>query len=46
MGSRPENALAKKLEESGFKVRVIGDANKCGRIGNAIDDGFALGCEV
>ncbi|MBI4965947.1 MAG: FAD-dependent oxidoreductase [Desulfomonile tiedjei] len=46
MGSRPENSLAKKLEDAGVKVRVIGDANKCGRIGNAIDDGFDLGCEV
>jgi len=46
MGSRPESSLAGKLEEAGFNVRVIGDANKCGRIGNAIDDGFALACEV
>jgi 2,4-dienoyl-CoA reductase-like NADH-dependent reductase (Old Yellow Enzyme family)/thioredoxin reductase len=46
MGSRPENSLAKKLEETGVKVHVIGDAKKAGRIGNALDDGFALGCEV
>lgn len=46
MGSRPENSLAKALESSGVEVRVIGDANRCGRIGNAIDDGFALGTTV
>lgn len=47
MGSRPENSLAKALEAAGVKdVRVIGDANKVGRMGNAIDDGFSLGCEL
>ncbi len=46
MGSRPENSLAKKLEDSGAKVVVIGDAKKIGRISNAIDDGFDLGREI
>lgn len=46
MGSRPENSLAKVLEEKGIEIKVIGDAKKCGRIGNAIDDGFALGASV
>jgi 2,4-dienoyl-CoA reductase (NADPH2) len=47
MGSRPENSLAKDLEAAGIQnVRIIGDANKVGRIGNALDDGFALGCEL
>jgi len=47
MGSRPENSLAKALEAAGVKnVRVIGDANKVGRIGNAMDEGFSLGCEL
>ncbi len=46
MGSRPENSLAKALELSGVEVHVIGDAKRCGRIGNAIDDGFALGTTV
>jgi 2,4-dienoyl-CoA reductase (NADPH2) len=46
MGARPENSLAKALENTGVEVRVIGDARKCGRIGDAIYDGFALGCEV
>ena len=34
------------LEEKGIEIKVIGDAKKCGRIGNAIDDGFALGASV
>jgi len=46
MGSRPEASLAKKLEQVGVDVRLVGDANKCGRIGNAIEDGFKLACEV
>lgn len=46
MGSRPENSLAEALKDSGVEVRVIGDANKCGRIGNAVEDAFALACEV
>jgi 2,4-dienoyl-CoA reductase (NADPH2) len=46
MGSRPEASLAKKLEQAGVEVRVIGDAKKCGRIGHAIEDGFKLACEV
>jgi hypothetical protein len=27
-------------------MRVIGDANKVGRIGNALDDGFNLGSKI
>jgi 2,4-dienoyl-CoA reductase (NADPH2) len=46
MGARPENSLAEALENSGVDVRVIGDAKKCGRIGHAIEDGFALACEL
>ena len=46
MGSRPENSLSRKLEQAGVNVSVIGDAKKVGRIGSALDDGFALGCEV
>lgn len=46
MGSRPENSLARKLEEEGVNVRVIGDARKCGRIADAIEDGLALACTV
>ncbi len=46
MGARPENSLAKALENSGVEVRVIGDAAKCGRIGQAIEDGFTLAREI
>ena len=46
MGSRPKNSLGKSLEEAGFNVRIIGDANRCGKIGNALDDGFVLACQV
>ncbi len=46
MGARPENSLAKVLENSGVDVHVIGDAAKCGRIGHAVEDGFALACEL
>jgi len=46
MGSRPENSLAHKLEEAGVEVRVIGDAKKCGRISDALEEGLALACMV
>jgi len=46
MGARPENALAKALEGAGVDVRAIGDAKKCARIGDAVDDGFNLAREV
>ncbi len=42
MGSRPENSLAADVEKLGFPVHVIGDANTCGRIGEALDQGFEL----
>lgn len=46
MGARPENTLARVLEPCGVEVRVIGDANKIGKIGEAIDDGFRLAAEI
>jgi len=46
MGSRPENSLAKSLENAGVEVRVIGDAAKCGRIGQAVEEGFTLACDL
>ena len=47
MGSRPVNSLAKTLEAAGVQnLRTIGDANTIGRIGDAVDAGFALGCEL
>ncbi len=46
MGSRPENSLSRKLEQSGVDVCAIGDAKEVGRIGSALDGGFTLACEV
>lgn len=46
MGARPENSLATALQDSGVEVRTIGDAKNVGRIGQAIEDGFTLACEV
>ncbi len=46
MGARPENALAQELENSGVEIRTIGDAAKVGRMGDAVEAGFKLGCEV
>ncbi|MGC8603947.1 MAG: FAD-dependent oxidoreductase [Desulfomonilaceae bacterium] len=46
MGSRPENLLTKTLGAAGFNVKTIGDAKRCGKIGDALDDGFALACEI
>ncbi len=46
MGSRPENSLAKALENSGVEIQVIGDANKPGKIGEAVDGGFNLALQV
>jgi 2,4-dienoyl-CoA reductase (NADPH2) len=46
MGSRPENSFAAEVEKLGFPVHVIGDANKCGKIGEALDQGFELGRRI
>lgn len=46
MGARPENSLAKALEDSGVEIRTIGDAAKVGRIGEAVEAGFNLAREV
>jgi 2,4-dienoyl-CoA reductase (NADPH2) len=46
MGSRPERSLATELEQAGFAVRVIGDSAKVGRIGEAIESGFDLACQI
>ncbi|MGC8906103.1 MAG: FAD-dependent oxidoreductase [Desulfomonilaceae bacterium] len=46
MGARPENWLAAALQGLGVEVRVIGDARKVGRIGEAIEDGFKLASEL
>lgn len=46
MGARPESSLAAALKDSGVELHVIGDAKKVGRVGEAIDEGFALACHV
>lgn len=46
MGSRPENSLVTALEKVGVPVKVIGDAAKPGKIGNAIEAGFNLAREI
>jgi 2,4-dienoyl-CoA reductase (NADPH2) len=46
MGSRPEKSLATKLEGKGIDIRAIGDANKGGRVGGAIEAGFNLACTI
>jgi len=46
MGSRPEKSLAAELEGKGIDIRVIGDANKGGRVGGAIEAGFNLACAI
>ena len=46
MGARSENSLAKALESTGVEIKVIGDAAKVGKIGNAVEEGFNLALEV
>jgi 2,4-dienoyl-CoA reductase (NADPH2) len=46
MGARPDSALAKELEASGFNVKTIGDAAKVGRIGDAVESAFTMAREV
>ncbi|MEW6350749.1 MAG: FAD-dependent oxidoreductase [Thermodesulfobacteriota bacterium] len=46
MGSRPEASLADALKDTGVEVLKIGDANKVGRIGEAVEAGFTLGNQV
>ncbi len=40
MGVRPDNQLAKELEEKGIKCVAVGDADKGGTIGNATQSAF------
>ncbi len=42
MGSRPENSLAELIEKNGYNLHVIGDAEKTGKIINAIAAGRKL----
>jgi 2,4-dienoyl-CoA reductase (NADPH2) len=46
MGSRSENSLADTLKDLGVDITVIGDANKVGKIGDAVEAGFNLAMEV
>lgn len=46
MGARPENCLAAALGHCGVEIRVIGDARKVARVGEAVEDAFALACEI
>jgi len=46
MGARPENSLATALHDCGVEIRVIGDARKVGRVGEAVEDAFALAREL
>ena len=46
MGSRSEKSLADKLEGAGVEFTVIGDANKIGKIGDAVQAGFDLAMQV
>lgn len=43
VGSRPDTQFAKELQEAGYDVRIIGDAEKVGLAGEAVAQGFALG---
>jgi NADPH-dependent 2,4-dienoyl-CoA reductase/sulfur reductase-like enzyme len=43
IGSRPDNELAKKLEDEGIDIEIIGDAKKAGRALEGILDGFEVG---
>jgi 2,4-dienoyl-CoA reductase (NADPH2) len=46
MGARPEHSLAAALRHSGVEVKLIGDARKVGRVGEAIESAFTLACDV
>lgn len=43
MGARPESSLAAELEGCGVEIKVIGDAHRVGRVGDAVEAGFELG---
>lgn len=42
-GSKPDNALASKLKDAGYRVEVIGDAVEQGFVDKAIREGYLLG---
>ena len=46
MGYRPNTKLADDLAAAGVATHVLGDANKCGNIRDAIGDGYKVACEL
>ena len=46
MGYRPNTKLADDLAAAGVAIHVLGDANKCGNIRDAIGDGYKVACEL
>ena len=46
MGYRPNTKLADDLAAAGVTTHVLGDANKCGNIRDAIGDGYKVACEL
>lgn len=46
IGSCSDNELAKKLENEGIDIKVIGDAKKAGRALEGVLDGFKAGYEL
>ena len=46
MGYRPNTKLADDLAAAGVATHVLGDANKCGNIRDAIGDGYKIACEL
>lgn len=46
MGYRPNTKLADDLAAAGVAVHVLGDAQECGNIRDAIGDGYKVACEL
>ena len=46
MGYRPNTKLADDLAAAGVSTHVLGDAQKCGNIRDAIGDGYKVACEL
>ena len=46
MGYRPNTKLADDLAAAGVAIHVLGDAQKCGNIRDAIGDGYKVACEL
>ena len=46
MGYRPNTKLADDLAAAGVATHVLGDAQKCGNIRDAIGDGYKVASEL